>query len=131
MKARIVALAALILGIVVSVNAQQGRASRDILQRAGASVGGRDVVTAMHVYHGGVSEAQHIHPGDLVGYVVEGMVTLAQDGKAPVTLTAGQTFYENPTDVHRVSANASTTAPAKILVFMVKDKDKPATTPAK
>jgi hypothetical protein len=29
-----------------------------------------------------------------------------------------------------VSGNASTTQPAKILVFMVKDKDKPATLPA-
>ena len=54
-------------------------------------------------------------------------VKMQVDGQPAVTLTAGQTFYENPTDVHRVSANASTTQPAKILVFMVKDKDKAAT----
>ncbi len=35
--------------------------------------------------------------------------------------------YENRTDVHLVSANASKTAPAKVLVFMVKDKNAPAT----
>jgi quercetin dioxygenase-like cupin family protein len=43
-----------------------------------------------------------------------------------VTLGPGETFYEGPDDIHLVSANASHTAPAKILVFMVKDKAKPA-----
>ena len=48
-----------------------------------------------------------------------------------MTLSPGQTFYENPTDVHATSKNASATQPAKILVFMLKDKGKPATRPAK
>ena len=43
-------------------------------------------------------------------------------GGAPVTLTPGQTFYEGPDDVHIVGRNASQTAPAKFLVFLVKDK---------
>ena len=46
-------------------------------------------------------------------------------GSPAVTLRAGQTFYESPTDVHVVSANASQTAPAKILVFIIKDKSAP------
>ena len=46
-------------------------------------------------------------------------------GSPAVTLRPGQTFYEGPSDVHVVSANASRTAPAKILVFMVKDKGAP------
>jgi quercetin dioxygenase-like cupin family protein len=40
-------------------------------------------------------------------------------------LRPGQTFYEGPDDIHRVSANASKTAAAKILVFMIKDKSTP------
>jgi hypothetical protein len=36
-----------------------------------------------------------------------------------------ETFYEDRTDVHVVSANASKTAAAKILVFIVKDKSAP------
>jgi len=47
-------------------------------------------------------------------------------GQAPVTLLPGQAFYEGPNDIHEVSANASQTAPAKILVFMLKDKAQPA-----
>ena len=37
------------------------------------------------------------------------------------TLKTGDTFYEAPSDEHIVSANASTTQPAKFLVFMIKD----------
>ena len=46
-------------------------------------------------------------------------------GSPAVTLRQGETFYENPTDIHLVSANASTTAPAKILVFIVTNKGAP------
>jgi quercetin dioxygenase-like cupin family protein len=50
-------------------------------------------------------------------------------GGPKVTLKPGETFYESPSDVHAVSANASQTAPAKFLVFIIKDKGAP-TTPA-
>lgn len=53
-------------------------------------------------------------------------MTMQVDGSAPVMLHPGQTFYEGPGDVQRISANASSTAPAKILVFMIKDKGMPA-----
>jgi quercetin dioxygenase-like cupin family protein len=52
-------------------------------------------------------------------------------GAAPVTLTPGQTFYEGPDDVHVVGRNASRTAPARFLVFLVKDKGAPILVPAK
>jgi quercetin dioxygenase-like cupin family protein len=77
---------------------------------------------------GGASVA-HRHNAHVFVYVLEGSVKMQVDGQPVQTLTPGQTFYENPSDVHRVSANASATKPAKILVFMVKDKDKPATAP--
>ena len=46
-------------------------------------------------------------------------------GGKEVTLTAGETYYEGPNDVHVVGRNASNTAPAKFLVFLVKDKGAP------
>jgi quercetin dioxygenase-like cupin family protein len=78
-------------------------------------------------YLPGGASLPHRHDAHVFVYVLEGSVKMQVEGQPVVTLTAGQTFYENPGDVHRVSANASTTQPAKILVFMVKDKDKPAT----
>jgi hypothetical protein len=50
-------------------------------------------------------------------------------GKTPVTLTADQTWYGGPDDVHVVSRNASMSMPAKYLVFMVKDRGAPILTP--
>ena len=50
-------------------------------------------------------------------------------GGEEVTLTPGQTFYEGPTDVHVVGRNASSTQPAKFLVFLVKDKGAPVLVP--
>jgi quercetin dioxygenase-like cupin family protein len=82
-------------------------------------------------YLPGGSSLAHKHDAHVFVYVLEGSVKMQVDGQPAVTLNAGQTFYENPGDVHRVSANASQTQPAKILVFMVKDKDKPATVPVK
>jgi quercetin dioxygenase-like cupin family protein len=50
-------------------------------------------------------------------------------GGKEVTLTPGQTFYEGRDDVHTVGRNASSTKPAKFLVFIVKDKGAPALVP--
>jgi quercetin dioxygenase-like cupin family protein len=61
--------------------------------------------------------------------VLEGALVMQADGREAVTLTAGDTFYESPADVHRVSANASKTEPVKFLVFFVKEKGKPTTRP--
>jgi len=46
-----------------------------------------------------------------------------------VTLMPGQTFYEGRDDIHLVGRNASSTKPAKFLVFIVKDKGAPALVP--
>ena len=52
-------------------------------------------------------------------------------GGKEVTLTAGQTFYEGPDDVHLVGRNASSTKPAKFVVFLVKATGAPALVPVK
>jgi len=50
-------------------------------------------------------------------------------GGKEITLTAGQSFYEGPNDIHAIGRNASSTKPAKFLVFLVKDKDAPVLIP--
>ena len=63
-------------------------------------------------------------------YVLEGELIMQVQGGPKVTLRPGDTFYESPTDVHAISANASQTAPAKFLVFILKDKGVATTRPA-
>jgi len=82
-------------------------------------------------YPPGWSSAAHRHDAQTFVYVLEGSVVMAVRGGKEVTLGPGQTFYESPDDVHSVARNASTTKPAKFLVFLVKDKDKPVSTPVK
>lgn len=48
-------------------------------------------------------------------------------GGPKVTLKPGETFYESPSDVHTVSANAIQTVPATFLVFIIKNTGAPPT----
>ncbi len=73
----------------------------------------------------------HRHNAQVFVYVLEGVVRMQVEGAAAVTLGPGETFYEGPEDIHTVSANASQTKPARILVFIVKDKGTPVSTAAK
>lgn len=78
----------------------------------------------------GASSAPHRHDADVFVYVLEGSVVMQVAGGEPQTLGVGQTFHENPADVHLRSENASKTAPARLLVFFVKNVDVPASRPA-
>jgi quercetin dioxygenase-like cupin family protein len=82
-------------------------------------------------YPPGSVDPVHTHHAQALVYVLEGTIVMQVRGGEPVTLAAGQTFYEAPNDVHVVGRNASQTAPAKFLVFLVKDKGAPLLTPVK
>jgi len=73
-------------------------------------------------YPPGGSNPVHTHHAQALVYVLEGSIVMQLKGGAPITLSPGQTFYEGPDDVHIVSRNASQTAPAKFVVFLVKEK---------
>jgi len=101
-----------------------------LLTQALAGIEGKEVSMVTVTYPPGGASSAHRHNADVFVYVLEGSVVMQVDGGAPVTLEAGQTFHESPSDVHRVSRNASDTKPAKILAILVKDQGSPATVPA-
>ena len=92
---------------------------------------GKEGLMITVVYPPGASDPIHRHNAHAFVYVLEGTVVMQVKGGKEVTLGPGQTFYESPDDIHSVSRNASTTKPAKFLVFFVKQKGAPATAPAK
>jgi len=94
-----------------------------------SGIPGKEVTVLTVEYLPGGASLPHRHDADVFVYVLEGALIMQVDGKEPVTVRQGQTFRESPTDIHRQSANASKTAAAKFLVFMVKDQGKPATRP--
>jgi quercetin dioxygenase-like cupin family protein len=82
-------------------------------------------------YPPGSVDPIHRHNAHAFVYVLEGTIVMQVRGGKEVTLTAGQTFYEGPNDVHVVGRNASKTEPAKFVVFLVKNKGAPVFVPAK
>jgi quercetin dioxygenase-like cupin family protein len=82
-------------------------------------------------YPPGTSDPIHRHNAHAFLYVLEGSVVMQVKGGKEVTLTPGQTFYEGPNDVHVVGRNLSNTKPAKVVVFLVKDKGAPVLIPVK
>ena len=80
-------------------------------------------------YPPGGSTPVHTHHAQALVYVLEGSLAMQVKGGAPVTLSPGQSWYEGPDDVHVVSRNASSSVPARYVVFMVKEKGAPILTP--
>ena len=90
---------------------------------------GKEGVMITVVYPPGASDPVHRHNAYAFVYVLEGSIVMQVKGGKEVTLTPGQTFYEGPNDIHTVGRNASSTKPAKFVVFLVKDKGAPVLVP--
>src|SRR5215471_514156 len=90
---------------------------------------GKEGLMITVVYPPGASDPIHRHDADAFLYVLEGSIVMQVKGGKEVTLTPRQTFYEGPGDIHVVGRNASSTKPAKFVVFLLKKKDAPVLIP--
>ena len=128
MTTKLVALALLCL-MSGRATAQEAKVtslmSKDLPEQPGQEV---LMITVEHAPGG--SSPSHRHNAHAMVYVLEGSVVMQLKGGTEVTLTAGQAFYEGPNDVHVVDRNASSTQPAKFVVFLIKGKGAPALVPA-
>ena len=86
------------------------------------------MITVEHAPGG--SSAIHRHNAHAFVYVLEGSVVMQVRGGKEVTLGPGQSFHEDPNDIHVVSRNASSTKAAKFLVFLIHKKGTPLVMPA-
>lgn len=94
-----------------------------------AGAPGKELSMSVVEYGPGGESPPHRHDADVFVYVLAGAVVMQVEGGQQVTLTAGQTFHETPTDIHAVSRNASSTEPARFLAILVKREGAPATVP--
>ncbi len=74
-------------------------------------------------YKPGQSSVAHMHQGTAMAYVLSGAITSQVKGENAHTYKAGEYWYEPAGSEHLVSKNASTSASAKLLVFMVLSPD--------
>ncbi|MEB2651064.1 cupin domain-containing protein [Pseudomonas siliginis] len=70
-------------------------------------------------YQPGQSSIAHKHEGTAMAYVLDGEVISQVKGEQAITYKKGQFWYEPAGSEHLVSKNASSTKPARLLVFMV------------
>jgi quercetin dioxygenase-like cupin family protein len=100
------------------------------MQHALTGIPGKEgLMVEVTIPPGGASQS-HRHDADVFVYVLEGAVVMQVAGGEAKTLGVGQTFHENPADIHVRSENASKTEPARLLVFFVKNSGAPSTRPA-
>lgn len=63
---------------------------------------GKEVRMITVTYAPGGASMPHRHDAQVFVYVLEGEITMQNRGSAPVTLKAGQTFYEGPNHIRGV-----------------------------
>jgi quercetin dioxygenase-like cupin family protein len=92
---------------------------------------GKEALMITVVYPPGASDPIHRHNAHGFLYVLEGSIVMQVKGGKETTLTPGQSFYEGPNDIHVLGRNASSSKPAKFVVFLIKDKGAPVLIPVK
>src|SRR5512144_1551492 len=100
--------------------AQQQAKVAPLMTQKLAGVSGKEALVLTVEYPPGATAPIHRHKAQAFVYVLEGSVVMQVKGAAPVTLHPGETFYEGPDDIHLVGRNASSTEPARFVVFLVK-----------
>ena len=83
------------------------RLKRTELQRSASSVPGRDIVQVLTEIPVGVASGWHIHPGEEIGYILDGTVRMEIEGHETLVLHKGDPFLIPP----RVPHNATDLGP--------------------
>ena len=130
-KISIAALLAGLPSLISSPLSAQHPTVTPVMTKELTDIPGKEVLMLTVEFAPGGADPVHRHDAHGFVYVLEGSVVMQVKGGKPVTLTAGQTFYEGPDDVHVVGRNASSTKPAKLLAVLLKNKGAPALVPVK
>jgi quercetin dioxygenase-like cupin family protein len=94
-----------------------------IFDRELPNVPGKSMRAVLVEYGPGAASPSHRHPNSAFIYatVLEGEIRSQVNDDPARVYKAGETWTEQPGDHHKVSANASTTEPAKLLAIFVLD----------
>ncbi len=126
-----IAAVALLLALTGAPVVAQETAVKPLMSKDLAALAGKEVTMITVEYPPGSNDPAHMHHAQAFVYVIEGSIQMQVKGGPLVTLKPGDTFYEGPNDIHVVGRNASKTAPARFVVFLVKDKGAPILVPVK
>ena len=112
------------------LNAQQAPTKRtELLTNDLAGIAGKRVTVYRTELAPGVSAGKHRHPVDTFVYVLDGTLTLEQEGQGSRTLKAGEVVQEVPGGIY--SGRNTGTSPLNLLVISLGEKDQPFSVPVK
>jgi quercetin dioxygenase-like cupin family protein len=108
--------------------AQEPTVQRKVLLTHDLAIPGyQTVLGAVEIPPGG-REGRHTHPGAVVVYIQEGVLTFDYEGNPTMTYKAGDSFFIEAGKIHE-GINKGT-SPVKAVATFVVEKGKPLTSPA-
>jgi len=100
--------------------------ARTMLQDQELSVKDRHAVMSRSEFMPGATSGRHFHPGEELGYVLEGTLELKVDGKPTQLLKAGDVIFMPSGAIHEATNIGKGTL--KVVSTYVLEKGKPLTT---
>lgn len=108
---------------------EPAKITRKVLLKQDMTIPDREAVMIAVELQPGSEEGRHTHPAELFVVVEEGTLLLESEGKDNIMYKAGDVFYVGPGKVHNGKNTGATTT--KLTAFLVAEKGKPLSTPAK
>jgi quercetin dioxygenase-like cupin family protein len=97
---------------------QQGLSRTDLV-RQDLGAADREVIQARVDFESGVASPRHAHPGVEVAYVISGTFEYQLEGRAPVTLKAGDSLFI-PEEVAHIAKNIGSDKGSELATYVVK-----------
>jgi len=121
------AVAAIAMAGGLALNAQPPAAvKRNVVLKQDMTIPDREGVMALVEIPVGAQEGKHTHFAEVFAFVLEGSISLENEGVPTVTVKAGEVFHILPGKVHNATNNGTVTA--KLAAVFVAEKGKPLTT---
>jgi quercetin dioxygenase-like cupin family protein len=105
----------------------EGFRMTEILRTDLAGMEGKEAILVLFEAAPGAMLPKHYHPGEVMGYGLEGSLTITVDGEPGVTLRPGDSYHAPHRAVHFAKAGPQG---ARGVVFNVHDKGEPLRVPA-
>lgn len=120
---------ALTVGLLTAQQATgaAGETVTPVFSEALPNLPGNSLTAVVVDYAPGGASGSHRHAGSVFAYVLDGEIRSRLDDGSEVVYEAGESFFEKPGTHHVVSANASTTEPARLLAIIVAETGAQAT----
>ncbi|PMW99519.1 cupin domain-containing protein [Pseudomonas sp. FW215-R2] len=97
---------------------QQGLSRTDLV-RQDLGAADREVIQARVDFEPGITSPRHAHPGVEVAYVISGTFEYQLEGRAPVTLKAGDSLFI-PEGVAHIAKNVGNEKGSELATYIVK-----------